>query len=98
MIRRIILPIVLFLVLALAVVFAALNPGTVSVDLGFFETRVQKSLALALAFGAGWVFGVLCLAAVLLRLTLDRRRLRKSLRLAEGEVHALRSMPATHAD
>lgn len=97
MVRRILLPIALFLVLALAVIFAALNPGTVTVDLGFTEARLQKSLALALAFGAGWLFGVLCLAAVLLRMTLDRRRLRKSLRLAEGEVHALRSMP-THAD
>lgn len=97
MVRRILLPLTLFLVLALAVIFAALNPGAVTVDLGFTEARLQKSLALALAFGAGWLFGILCLAAVLLRMTLDRRRLRKSLRLAEGEVHALRSMP-THAD
>jgi uncharacterized membrane protein YciS (DUF1049 family) len=97
MVRRILLPLVLFVVLALAVVFAALNPGVVTVDLGFAEARLQKSLALALAFGAGWLFGILCLAAVLLRVTLDRRQLRKSLRLAEGEVHALRSMPS-HAD
>jgi uncharacterized membrane protein YciS (DUF1049 family) len=97
MVRRILLPIALFAVLALAVVFAALNPGANSVDLGFAEARLQKSLALALAFGAGWLFGVLCLAAVLVRMTLDRRRLRKSLRMAEGEVHALRSIPS-HAD
>jgi uncharacterized membrane protein YciS (DUF1049 family) len=98
MLRRIVFPLVLFAVLVLAVLFAALNPGIIDVDLGLFETRLQKSLALTLAFAAGWVFGLLCLVAVLMRMVLERRRLRKALRLAEGEVHALRSLPAAHAD
>ena len=70
----------------------------IDLDLGFFATRVQKSLALTLAFAAGWTFGLLCLSAVLLRVFLERRRLRKALRLAEAEVHVLRSQPAPHAD
>lgn len=96
--RRTVLPLLLFTVLVLAVLFAALNPGAIDVDLGLFETRMQKSLALTLAFAAGWVFGILCLAVVLVRMVLERRRLRKALRLAEAEVHTLRSMPAPHAD
>lgn len=98
MLRKIIFPLVLFAVLLLAVVFAALNPGVISVDLGVFETKVQKSIALSLAFAAGWLFGLLCMVVVLMRVVLERRRLRKALRLAEAEVHTLRSLPATHAD
>ncbi|GIK33994.1 MAG: hypothetical protein AMXMBFR45_18960 [Gammaproteobacteria bacterium] len=88
----------LFLILVLAVLFAAINPGLIDLDLGLYETRVQKSLALTLAFAAGWLFGLLSLALVLLRMWLERRRLRKALRLAEAEVHTLRSLPAPHAD
>jgi lipopolysaccharide assembly protein A len=98
MVRRIILPLLLFAVLVMAVLFAALNPGAIDVDFGLFETRMQKSLALSLAFAAGWIFGILCLAVVLVRMVMERRRLRKALRLAEAEVHTLRSMPAAHAD
>lgn len=88
----------LFPCLALAVVFAAMNPGSIELDLGFFEVQVQKSLALTLAFAAGFAFGLLCLSFVMLRTALERRKLRKALRLAEGEIHALRSQPAVHAD
>jgi hypothetical protein len=35
---------------------------------------------------------------VLLRFWQERRRLRKSLRLAEAEVRTLRSLPVEHAD
>lgn len=89
---------VLFLVLIMALLFAALNPGLVTLNFGWSETTVQKSLALTLAFAAGWLFGLLCLAAVVVRMMLDRRRLRRALRLAEAEVSTLRSLPAPHAD
>jgi uncharacterized membrane protein YciS (DUF1049 family) len=98
MLRRIVFPLVLFAVLILAVLFAALNSGDIEVDLGLFSTRLEKSLALTLAFAAGWTFGLLCLAVVLLRMVLERRRLRKALRLAEAEVRTLRSLPPAHAD
>jgi uncharacterized membrane protein YciS (DUF1049 family) len=97
MVSRFAFFLLLFVVLVLAIAFAALNPGPISLDLGVFETRMQKSLALTLAFATGWLFGLLCLAVVLLRMVMERRRLRKALRLAEAEVHTLRSLPA-HAD
>lgn len=98
MVRNVILPLLLFAVLLLAVVFAALNPGPIMVDFGFVETQMQKSLALMLAFAAGWLVGMLSLGLVLLRMWHERRRLRKRLRLAEAEVRTLRSMPVEHAD
>jgi uncharacterized membrane protein YciS (DUF1049 family) len=98
MLRRIVFPFLLFAVLLLAVLFAALNPGVIEVDLGLFETHLQKSLALTLAFAAGWLFGLFCLVIVIVRMIIERRRLRKALRLAEAEVHTLRSLPPAHAD
>ncbi len=98
MVRRIFWLFLLFLVLLAAVLFAAMNPGVIELDLGLFATRIQKSLALTLAFAAGWIFGLLCLSVVMLRMWLERRKLRSALRLAEAEVHTLRSLPAPHAD
>jgi len=88
----------LFFCLAMAVAFAAMNPGSIDLDLGFAAFHLQKSLAFTLAFVAGFAFGLLCLSVILLRASLERRRLAKALRLAEAEIHALRSQPAPHAD
>ena len=98
MLRRTVWLFLLFLALAMAVLFAAMNPGAIDVDLGLAEFHVQKSVALTLAFASGWLFGILCLAVALLRVVIERRRLREALRLAEAEVHTLRSQPASHAD
>jgi uncharacterized integral membrane protein len=97
-VRNLLLPLLLFAALLLAVVFAALNPGAIDLDLGFVRLSLQKSLALTLAFATGWVFGMLSLGVVVLRLWQERRRLRRNLRLAEAEVRTLRSLPVEHAD
>jgi uncharacterized integral membrane protein len=98
MVRNIIFVVVIFSGLLLATVFAALNPGMVSLDLAFQEMEVPVALALSVAFGVGWLFGLLCAGAVLLKSIGDRRKLQKSLRIAEAEVKALRSMPIQDAD
>lgn len=98
MARNLLFFLVVILGLLLATAFAALNPGLITLDLAFTETEVQKSLALTVAFGAGWVFGLVCAALVLLKSVNERRRLRRSLNLAEAEVRNLRSMPIQDAD
>jgi len=98
MARNLLFFLVVILGLLLATVFAALNPGLITLDLAFTETEVQKSLALTVAFGAGWIFGLGSAALVLLKSANDRRRLRRSLNLAEAEVKNLRSMPIQDAD
>jgi putative membrane protein len=98
MTRNLLFFLVVFLGLLLATVFAALNPGLITLDLAFVETEVQKSLALTIAFGLGWLFGLLCTGLILLKSLNDRRRLRKSLTLAEAEVRTLRSIPIQDAD
>lgn len=98
MVRNFIYVVLIIAVLLLVTAFAALNPGQITLDLAFVDTEIQKSLALTLAFGAGWVFGLLCAGLILLRTLNERRKLRKSLNLAEAEVKNLRSMPIHDAD
>ena len=97
-VRNIAYLLLLLLLLVLVVVFSAVNPGPITLDLAFTTVELQKSLAMTLVFGAGWVFGLLCAAIVLLKTLGERRRLRRSLRLAEEEVRALRSLPIQDAD
>ncbi len=97
MLRNLFVFALLLAAMTIAVVFAALNQGTVDVDLAFFSFTLQKSLAFILAFGVGVVFGMLCVAGWVLGLVSQRRRLQKSLRLAEGEVKSLREIPVNDA-
>jgi len=98
MLRNIIYVLLVVGVLFLAAVFAAINPGRITLDLAFAKFELQESVALILALGAGWLFGLLCAGAVLLRAVNERRRLRRALRLAEAEVRSLRSVPIQDAD
>lgn len=98
MLRNILFSLILLTGLLLATAFAALNPGVIRLDLAFFETEVTKSLALIVAFGVGWFFGLVCAGLILIRSLSERRQLRKSLGFAESEVRALRNMPIQDAD
>ena len=98
MARNLIFILLIVSVLMLAIIFAALNPGTIELDYAFGETEIQTSLALTMAFGVGWIFGLLCAGIVVLKAIYERRKLRKSLHLAEAEVKTLRSMPIHDAD
>ena len=98
MLRKLVYVLVLLVVLLGITVFAALNPGTLVLDLAVAQVEMQKSLALTLVFAAGWLFGVFSAGVVLLRSMGERRRLRKSLNLAESEIKALRNLPIQDAD
>ncbi|MBT8421895.1 MAG: LapA family protein [Gammaproteobacteria bacterium] len=98
MLRYILFIFIVLFVFLTAVVFAASNPGVMTLDLAFTEFELQKSLALILFLGAGWLFGMLCAGVVTLKLMAERRQLRKALQLAEAEVSSLRSMPTHDAD
>ena len=79
-------------------VFTRLNPGIVTVDLAVKAVETSVPVAFAVAFVVGWLFGLLCTAAFILRLLNERRQLRRSLRLTESEVSSLRSLPISDAD
>lgn len=98
MMRNLLWSLLLVLMLVTAAVFAALNTGRIELDLAFFAIEVDTSIALLGTFAAGWVFGMACVGLVTLRLLAERRRLRRSARIAEEELRALRSLPEKDAD
>ncbi len=72
-------------VAALAGILALLNGGQVQLDLAFAEVTLSKPLAFTVAFGLGWVFGLLCAGGALLK---RRASARKSRHDAKGTVPA----------
>ena len=98
MLRNILVAALVVIILMITIVFSASNPGLIDLDLVFVQLKTQKSLAVILVFMFGWVFGLFCAGLLLLRFVNERRKLRKSLRLAEAEVKTLRSMPLQDAD
>jgi uncharacterized integral membrane protein len=89
----------LLLVALITAVFAYSNPDRIAVDIGIvrFES-VPVSLAFVTSIAIGWVFGLASAGLALLRLSRERRRLRRDLKLAEAEVKSLRSLPLQDAD
>jgi len=98
LVRNLIYFLLLVAALLAATAFAALNPVPITLDLAFTTIELQTSLAMTLAFAAGWLFGVLCAGLLLLRSVSERRRLRKATAVAEAEVRALRSLPGSATD
>ena len=97
--RRIVFLGLLTLIVLLAAVFAYTNPGSISVDVGFARLEdVSLAVAFATAFALGWLFGLACAAFALLRMSTERRRMRRELRRAEAEISGLRSIPLHDAD
>jgi putative membrane protein len=98
MIRSLLLTLFVLVFVGLAAIFAALNPGRISLDFAFLATEMEVSLAIIGAVAVGWAFGIVCALFGILRLITQRRSLRRALRLAEQEVQALRSLPVQDAD
>lgn len=93
MFRTILVLALLVVFLLLAVTFAWLNPGPIEIDVAFHRFVTTKSVAFAVCFAVGWLFGLLCCSGYILSLLNQRRRLNRSVRLAESEVSNLRSLP-----
>lgn len=98
MLRYVLFIFIVLFVFLTAVVFAASNPGMLTLDLAFVQLELQKSLALIVFLGVGWLVGVLCAGFLMLKLFSERRQLRKALQLAEAEVNSLRSLQNQDAD
>ena len=98
MIRSLLVSLLVLVFAGLAAIFAALNPGRITLDFAFGMVEIEKSLAVIGAVALGWGFGMVCAALGILRLLAQRRSLRRALRLAEQEVQALRSLPVLDAD
>jgi putative membrane protein len=98
MLKRIAVLLLVLIIFAIMMVFTKLNPGRVELDLAFGTVESSLSLAITMTFVFGWLFGLLCTSIFAARLINERRRLRKSLRVSESEVHTLRNLPIVDAD
>jgi uncharacterized integral membrane protein len=98
-VRKTVLVLSLLLVALLTAVFAYINPDTVALDVGFTRLEdVSIALAFAVCLAIGWLFGLITAGMALIRMTRERRRLRRDLKLAEAEVSSLRSLPLQDAN
>jgi len=80
MFKRIFTAVLFILALVIAVLFTAMNPGEIELELGFTLLRVPLGLAFMLAVALGWLLGILSVMPRMLRLVNERRRLRGELR------------------
>ncbi len=76
-----------------AVVFTALNPGDVTVNLYFRQLTLPFSLVVVASMFFGVLLGMLAGGVVALGRRRELRRLRKQLALAEKELSNLRKLP-----
>ena len=98
MLKRIGLAIVILFIVVVMATFTANNTGIIDIDLAFTTVSTSVSLAFAVTFGIGWLFGILCIAFYVPKLLNERRILRRSLRMSESEVSTLRNLPLSDAD
>ena len=97
--RKLALALALLFAVLLTAIFAYNNPDSIPIDLGIVRLEsVPVPLAFAVCLALGWAFGLASAATALLRMSAERRRLRRELRLAEAEVKTLRSLPLQDAD
>ena len=97
MFRNVVIIAAAAIILILAGFFAYLNQDPVALELAFARVDVPGWQAHMGMFIAGWVFGLVCAAIIILRLMNQRRKLRRSIRLAEAEVSNLRTLPMQDA-
>jgi len=94
MIRNLLLLTLVLVIVVLSAGFAWLNPGQITLDLGFGVLETTVSYAFIACFAIGWSFGLLTAAFWVVKQASRRRKLARQLRLAEAEVANLRQLPA----
>ena len=98
MLKRIGLAILIILIAVVMLAFTLGNTGMIDIDLMFTTVTTSIPLAFTVAFALGWLFGILCLGFLALKLVNERRVMRRSLRITESEVSSLRNLPLSDAD
>jgi uncharacterized integral membrane protein len=84
----------LIIAMFIALVFAALNPQSVQVELAFMQVRLPMGIALVIACAFGLAIGVMMRGAWVAELLSERGRLRRALKAAEAK--ALELAAAQH--
>lgn len=86
MIRRIAFTILIISLTILALVFGALNPAVVELELAFDRIAAPLGVLLVAAFVVGLLAGIFWRVSWVAALLTERGRLRRALRLAESKL------------
>jgi len=92
--RNILLLVVILASIALASIFAWLNPQTIDLDLGVGVIHARIAYAVIASLAIGWLLGLLSALGWVVRLASRNRRERKATRIAETELENLRKLSA----
>ena len=97
--RRLAILIIAVIAVLVAAVFAYGNQEPIDIDIGIMILEnVSITVALAVAFVLGTLFGGLLSVGALLRHYRERRSLQRELRRSETELQSLRSLSLPDAD
>ena len=97
--RRLAIVVIVVIFVLIAAVFADGNQELIDIDIGITRLEdVTLTVALAITFVGGAVFGGLFCTFAILKHMRERRALRRELRRTEAELKTLRSMPLLDAD
>jgi uncharacterized integral membrane protein len=97
--RRLAYVVIAVVFVLIAAVFAYGNQDPIAIDIGVMRIEdVSLTVALAVTFVAGAVFGGLIASFTILRHVRERRALRRELHRTEAELRTLRSLPLPDAD
>ncbi len=80
---------VLVLVMLTALVFTALNPQSVELELAFVQLHLRLGVALIIALALGLLLGIFIKGLWVTELLSERGRLRRALKAAEAQVRTL---------
>jgi len=80
---------VLVIVMLAALIFTALNPQSVQLELAFVQVNLRLGLMLVIALALGLLLGIFVKGLWVAELLSERGRLRRALKAAEAQVRAL---------
>ena len=98
MLKRISIILVIISIFFLVIYFTSINQNSIRIDFGFAVFEPSVVLGVSLIFILGWIFGLLCLMAYIIKLTNEQRILKSNLKDAQSELNELRQLPTKDAN
>ena len=98
MLKRISIILVIISIFFLVIYFTSINQNSIRIDFGFVVFEPSVVLGVSLIFILGWIFGLLCSMAYIIKLTNEQRNLKSNLKDAQSELSGLRQLPTKDAN
>jgi uncharacterized integral membrane protein len=80
---------ILIIVMLAALIFTALNPQSIQLELAFVQVKLRLGVVLVIALALGLLLGIFVKGLWVAELLSERGRLRRALKASEAQVRAL---------